>query len=236
MSAKNIRREESGAETAQRAEQSRRRARRTPDGVLKDADPLDIELSDAGDLRSVVMHLTARVDALTGELDQARRQVAELETAADEDTLMPVLNRRGFMRELDRAIAFVGRYETPAALVRVDVDDLDALKEAYGHRAGDAILRDVATRVKSNLRASDIVGRLGGSETGMILWAASQGDAARKAAALAKAIMAEPVCFGGLEIRIAVSVGAAELLREDSTETAMKRAGAAIVRVGKDAD
>jgi|GEM_PF-711323 len=201
---------------ATRPDATRGAARHAPPGVI---DPEAV----SDDVRSVVMYLTSRVDDLTGALDQARRRVAELETAADEDTLLPVLNRRGFVRELSRTIAFTSRYATDASVIVLDVSRLRRINEAFGHQAGDAVLKTVAMRLRRSLRASDVIGRLGGDELGAILWSASGEDAARKVAALVAAIAAEPVLFNGLRMDIAVSGGAVQLRPDDSTDTALKR-------------
>ncbi|WP_436639000.1 GGDEF domain-containing protein [Microbaculum sp. FT89] len=224
METKRTRRAKAAKDTVRRSESPRRQARRSPDGALKDIDATD--LSD--DVRSMVLQLATRVDALTGELDLARRRVAELETLADEDALLPVLNRGGFMRELKRAIAVVDRYATPAALICLNVDGLKAINDAYGHAAGDAVLREVVARVRSRLRASDIVGRLGGREFGAILWTASAEDVEQKADALAAAIAGTPISVVGHQVIVAVSAGATALAATDSAETALGRADEAM--------
>ncbi|MCT8971701.1 GGDEF domain-containing protein [Microbaculum marinisediminis] len=226
METKRSRRAMAAMDTVGWTESPRRQARRSPDGTLKDFAPTDL----SEDMRSMVSQLAARVDELTGALDLARRRVAELETMTDEDVQLPVLNRGGFMRELKRAISVVDRYAMPAALICLDVDGLKAINDAYGHAAGDAVLREVVARVRLRLRASDIVGRLGGREFGAILWSASAGDVAQKAETLAAAIAGAPISVAGHQMRVAVSAGATALAAADSAETALARADAAMDR------
>ena len=220
MDTKRSREEEHGREQAARAELRRRRARRSPDGALKDLDPADV----SEDVRSVVMQLTDRVDQLSGELDRAKRRTAELETLADEDVLLPVLNRRGFMRELGRTISFIERYQPLAALIHVHVVGLKAINESYGHEAGDAVLADVAARLKSTVRASDIIGRVAGDEFGIILWAATEREAMRKAGLLASQLAAQTVTDEGVHVSVRAIAGATAIHAEDTTKDILSRA------------
>jgi GGDEF domain-containing protein len=90
------------------------------------------------------------------------------------------LNRRGFERELARAISYVGRYGNPAVLMFSDLDGFKAVNDRHGHAAGDALLQAIARELTAHVRASDVVGRLGGDEFGLVMWnvEASHGRAA----------------------------------------------------------
>ena len=133
MTRKQIRRDGAGREAVRSAEAPRRRGRGTADLPVADTPGA----AGTDEVRSVVMHLARRVDELTGELDRARRRVAELETETDEDAVLPVLNRRGFLRELARTISFIDRYEVTVSLVRLDVAGMAAINDGFGHGAGD---------------------------------------------------------------------------------------------------
>jgi hypothetical protein len=86
----------------------------------------------------------ATIRSLRTKLTQALRRVAELEAAADTDFLLDIPNRRGFERELQRAIAYMKRYRASGALIVLDVDRLKPINDAFGHAAGDQVLKAVA--------------------------------------------------------------------------------------------
>ena len=121
-------------------------------------------------VRSVAMRLAAEVDRLQAELTAARVKVTELEARADVDPLLDILNRRGFERELRRSLAYVRRYGTAAALVYLDLDQFKPINDRYGHAAGDRVLKAVVETLQRSVRESDVVGRLGGDEFGVLLW------------------------------------------------------------------
>src|SRR5277367_5722226 len=73
-------------------------------------------------VRDAIMTLLSEVDGLRRELQQTRSRLEEVEVAADQDQLLPLLNRRAFVRELTRHINFATRYSTPASLVYFDLD------------------------------------------------------------------------------------------------------------------
>jgi diguanylate cyclase (GGDEF)-like protein len=114
--------------------------------------------------------LRADIRRLRADLAEAQKRIAELEARADVDPLLDILNRRGFERELSRAISHVGRYGTPAALMFIDLDGFKAVNDRHGHAAGDALLKAVAAELTAHVRASDVVGRLGGDEFGVLMW------------------------------------------------------------------
>ncbi len=151
----------------------------------------------AGD--PVTAPLLAEIERLQAELLQAKWTIAELEARADVDPLLDILNRRGFDRELARAVAYVRRYGTQAALVFIDLDGFKAVNDRHGHAAGDELLKTVARQLTGRVRASDVVARFGGDEFAVLLWNVSESQAAAKARELEEAIgsvLADEAGFG----------------------------------------
>src|ERR1700754_1333062 len=99
------------------------------------------------------------VRRLRSELAKALARIEELKASADTDFLLDILNRRGFERELTRAIAFINRYHASGALVVLDVDRLKPINDEFGHAAGDQVLKAIVAAVLREVRASDVVGR-----------------------------------------------------------------------------
>src|SRR5438128_496589 len=138
-----------------------------PDALLGLAELSPETLSP--ELRDAVTKLAGERDRLREELARARARIASLERLADEDSLTPVANRRAFVRQLRRMIALTHRYGVPAAIVYFDVNQMKEINDRHGHPAGDAALRHLAEVLRDNIRSSDIVGRLGGDEFGVLL-------------------------------------------------------------------
>jgi diguanylate cyclase (GGDEF)-like protein len=160
--------------------------------------------------------LLAEIERLKRELAIARARVGELEARADVDPLLDVLNRRGFERELKRALAHTKRYGTPAALMFVDLDNFKTVNDRHGHGTGDALLKAVTREITRHVRASDVVGRLGGDEFGVLLWRVDEAQAVTKARELEGLLARVSVMHGRVHVQVGASVGAA-LLRADIT-------------------
>ena len=140
--------------------------------------------------------------ALMAEVESMRR-----ERLADRDPLIPVANRRAFVRELTRTMAYSERYGHASSVVYIDLNDFKDINDTYGHTAGDEALKHVADILLKNVRESDVVGRLGGDEFGVIL-EKSDADAAReKAEALREAILASPMQWQDAQITVNVAFG-----------------------------
>jgi diguanylate cyclase (GGDEF)-like protein len=144
-------------------------------------------------------------------LAEARQHIAELEASANTDFLLDIPNRRGFERELARAVAYIKRYHAAAALIVLDVDRLKPINDTFGHAAGDNVLKAIVGVLTHQVRASDVVGRLGGDEFGLLLWNLSEIDAKAKAAALEQAIDGLNFDFGGESLTAGASAGVAVL-------------------------
>jgi diguanylate cyclase (GGDEF)-like protein len=179
-------------------------------------------------VREAIMTLMSEVDGLRRELQQTRSRLEEVEHAADQDQLLPLLNRRAFVRELTRHINFATRYSTPASLVYFDLDGFKSVNDTHGHTAGDAVLSHFADTLLAHVRDSDVVGRLGGDEFGIILSHADQAQAHGKAGALAATLKASPPLWRGKAIQVGFSYGAFELLGGDDADNAIARADEAM--------
>jgi diguanylate cyclase (GGDEF)-like protein len=161
--------------------------------------------------------LPARPDAalairrLRRQLAEALVKIEELEIHADTDFLLGVLNRRGFERELGRAMAYIRRYRATGALIVLDVDRLKPINDAFGHAAGDEVLKAVVGVLQRHVRSSDVVGRLGGDEFALLLWNLAEGDALAKASQLEAAIDGLSLSFKGRSVSAGASAGVAML-------------------------
>jgi diguanylate cyclase (GGDEF)-like protein len=148
---------------------------------------------------------------LRSQLAKARSRIDALEAAADQDFLLDIPNRRGFERELARAIAYIQRYHASGALIVLDVDRLKPINDGYGHAAGDQVLQAIVAVLLRQVRSSDVIGRLGGDEFALLLWNLSETDARAKAAALEDAIDALSFTFRGRSVSAGASAGVAIL-------------------------
>jgi len=145
------------------------------------------------------------------QLAQARARIEELEASADTDFLLDIPNRRGFERELNRAVAYIKRYHATAALIVLDVDRLKPINDAFGHAAGDQVLKAIVAVLLRHVRSSDVIGRLGGDEFALLLWNLSETDARAKAASLEQAVDRLSFVFRGRPVAAGASTGVAIL-------------------------
>jgi len=179
-------------------------------------------------VRDAVMNLMDEAESLRRDLEFTRARLDEMKEVADRDQLLPVLNRRAFVRELTRYISFAVRYGTPASLVYFDLDGFKQINDTFGHAAGDAVLEHFAQSLLGNVRDSDVVGRLGGDEFGIILTHATQLQAGAKATTLAQTLEDKPLSWQGRSIPIEFSFGTFELSASDSADIAIARADEAM--------
>lgn len=189
----------------------------------------EAELTD--NVRRALSALMAEVEALRRELVDARTRIGHLEKLADEDPLMPVVNRRAFVRELTRMLAYAERYGVPSSILYFDVNNMKQINDAHGHAAGDAALLAMAQVLLENVRASDVVGRLGGDEMGVLLVQADQEQADRKAVELAQLVEAHETPWSDATIRVSVACGAYAFSKGDSAGAIMTAADRAMYRV-----
>ena len=210
------------------------RAGRTPrDSASIMGIPAD-ELSP--NVQQAVMTLMAEVDRLKRDLDTSKERMRELEDMADQDPLVPVLNRRAFMRELERAMSYAKRYGGIASVVYLDLDDFKQINDVHGHAAGDAVLRAVVDLLLTNTRQSDVIGRIGGDEFAVILMQTPIDLATEKAKSLLSLMRGLEVAFEDRIVRPSASAGlssiddgedaAAVLAQADLAMYAQKAGGA----------
>jgi diguanylate cyclase (GGDEF)-like protein len=163
--------------------------------------------------RLSVAHHDARltIRRLKAQLAEAQALIGELRASADTDFLLDIRNRRGFERELNRSIAYIKRYRASGALIVLDVDRLKPINDAFGHAAGDQVLKAIVAVLLRQVRSSDVVGRLGGDEFALLLWNLSETDARAKAASLEQAIDQLTFVFRGRTVTAGASAGVAIL-------------------------
>jgi diguanylate cyclase (GGDEF)-like protein len=165
---------------------------------------------------------------LRTQLAQALERIAELEASADTDFLLDIPNRRGFEREFHRAIAYIKRYQASGALIVLDVDRLKPINDAFGHAAGDQVLKAIAAALLRQVRSSDVVGRLGGDEFAVLLWNLTETDARAKAASLEEAIDRLTFTFRGRTVTAGASAGVAILSPHTEAGRALEEADGAM--------
>ena len=165
---------------------------------------------------------------LKTQLARALARIEELQASADTDFLLDIPNRRGFERELHRAIAYIKRYHASGALIVLDVDRLKPINDAFGHAAGDAVLKAIVATLLTHVRSSDVIGRLGGDEFALLLWNLSETDAKAKAAALEETIDRLTFVFRGRTIAAGASAGVAILGPHAELSRALEAADSAM--------
>ena len=170
----------------------------------------------------------AELAELHGRIAELERRCTELDRLAHHDTLVPVPNRRGFLRQLEMTIARLKRYKDPAAVLFVDLDGLKILNDCFGHSAGDAALVHVAAHLTRGVRVSDTVGRLGGDEFAVLLDHACEDTAMETAERLIEAIAGDEFIIDDYDIPLSVTIGFTLIEVDDTPAAILARADAAM--------
>lgn len=181
-------------------------------------------------VRQALLSLLGEVEQLQRTLSDAQLKIGHLEKLVDEDPLIPVANRRAFLRELTRMIAFARRYGVAASIVYFDLDNMKHINDAHGHAAGDAALAQVARVLMENVRNTDVVGRLGGDEFGVLLVQADQARAENKAAELAATVAGRPLNWEGRTIPLTVAYGVQAFVGGEEADEVINAADRAMYR------
>ncbi len=198
------------------------------DTVQRDFDTAQVELLNG--LARQVMNLVA-LRAAKRELTDALATMTEL---ARTDALTGLLNRAAWHEEAGTLHRLVQRQAGALTLVMLDLDHFKRINDSHGHAAGDAVLREVGRLLRSELRTTDRVGRIGGEEFAIAMPFTTAQAAASRIERLRERIAAQPVAHGtqgGQRIAVTVSGGVAPWREGDRTlEAALRRADAALYR------
>lgn len=172
---------------------------------------------------------------LEREISRRHKLELELKEMAATDPLTGLYNRREyeilFRHEIERA----RRFDSPLSICIADLDHFKDVNDTYGHEAGDEVLRRAADLIRKNVRAMDIIGRLGGEEFIILLPETAGADAVVVGNRILEALASTDIDVGAAAVRITVTIGIAQLLPDDHDLNALiQRADAALYR-GKEA-
>jgi diguanylate cyclase (GGDEF)-like protein len=138
-----------------------------------------------------------------------RGQVEQIEKLALYDALTGLANRRLFRDRVEQALLSAKRANEAFALMLLDLDRFKEINDTLGHQTGDAVLEELAIRLRGVSRASDTVARLGGDEFALVLEGARDGTSALFVAERIRRALDEPFAIEGLTLQLETSIGIA---------------------------
>ncbi len=169
---------------------------------------------------------SVRMNTLQGSLQKLGAQERIQRELAQTDALTGLYSRARFFQVL--AEALVDSANKQLCLAVADLDFFKQVNDRFGHLAGDAVLHEVAARLRAGFRDFDLVARYGGEEFVIILDRTTSRQAVEICERVRQRISATPVAVSGLQIPITVSFGAARAAAGDSPETLFDRADRAL--------
>ena len=165
------------------------------------------------------------------DLSDRKRTEQQMEYQAYHDALTGLANRRLFQEHLTLALALAARKRRPVAVLFLDLDHFKVVNDSLGHTLGDALLREIATRLRSSVREGDVVARVGGDEFTIVLQELEKKEDAAAMAQRVLRIVAEPIDVDGQRLYVTTSIGIAVHPDDgEDAETLLKNADNAMYR------
>jgi two-component system, cell cycle response regulator len=130
------------------------------------------------------------------------------------DALTDIHNKRYFLEFLDRELARSARYDRPLSIIMIDIDRFRAINEDMGHLGGDFTLRELAARIKGNIRREELFARYGGEEFAVVLPETTVEGAVRLAERLVGVVNQASFQYEGKTFPVTISAGVASTLGE----------------------
>ncbi len=173
--------------------------------LLRDVPPDDGD----GETRQQVLLERALIYAahIERRLADQDQRIAYLQDLSRTDDLTGLLNRRGFMDQFSRELAFARRYGHEGLLLYCDLDSFKTVNDHHGHAAGDALLQLTSKTLAGAVRDCDVVGRLGGDEFAVVLVQTNWRDGLKRAQTIQWRLEQTTLEFDGQAIPLRVSIG-----------------------------
>jgi len=150
-------------------------------------------------------------------IKRLRQQTEKLAEMAHTDPLTGLANRRHLIEQLDREFTRARRYQRPLSLLYLDLDGFKAINDHFGHLFGDEILRNAAVSMRSVLRTTDLLARIGGDEFAVLLPETTIKGAMGVANKLRRALTAFSANLGTAVPILTFSAGVAQMRPEDES-------------------
>ncbi|MDH5465497.1 MAG: GGDEF domain-containing protein, partial [Thiovulaceae bacterium] len=170
---------------------------------------------------------TKRMDRFQEELIEKKNMMEKLATF---DALTGIMNRRLFLEMAEKYLSEAERLKKHFYFLMIDIDHFKKINDNYGHHVGDEVLRRFSLCVGSEMRKSDLFGRIGGEEFGVVILSDEEEDAVRTAERIREIVERNSCSIDKNIMKITTSVG---LVQERDNETLveiMKRADAVLYR------
>ncbi len=164
-------------------------------------------LHGAPDGMDLIRKMLGVVAVAEQQIAEQKRRIDYLESLAMTDELTGLVNRRGLEDFLHRTLAAAKRYDEQGVVAFIDLDDFKPINDRFGHAVGDKVLTEVASLLTENIRASDMVARVGGDEFILVLVRCALKDGQRHVESLGAAIEANRIIHGAHDIGVRASIG-----------------------------
>lgn len=163
-------------------------------------------------------------ERLKDEIKQHEKVKQQIKEMAHYDLLTGIANRRLLESMINQSIQRARREEGKIGFIIIDLDDFKPINDHYGHQAGDAILKNVASSLTRAVRASDMVARIGGDEFCIILHDKVEADAIPALLQKLSEAISQPIIFDGHEISVSASLGYSQLPDDGETMDSLMQA------------
>lgn len=161
-------------------------------------------------------HALSRLAAICSVCLENAVNRARLEIGGLTDPLTGLHNRRSLEQRLHGEVAKLRRHHEPLSCLFLDLDLFKQINDRFGHSGGDAVLQEVADRLRSTLRSGEVAARFGGDELAVLLPGTSPEDARKMAERIRSVVSSAPLDLGnGVSIPIGLSIGVGTLQYPD---------------------
>jgi diguanylate cyclase (GGDEF)-like protein/PAS domain S-box-containing protein len=172
-------------------------------------------------------------EGIVRDVTPFKKMEAELRRLATIDSLTGISNRRHFMEMARKEINRSLRHTHAFSLIMMDIDHFKKINDTHGHATGDRVLMECSRLCTTQLRESDIMGRLGGEEFAIALAECDAKGALIVADRIRKAISSHTVLIDGGAIHFTVSMGVSEFCPADNLDSLLERADSALYKAKK---
>jgi diguanylate cyclase (GGDEF)-like protein len=186
---------------------------------------LSVQLNDANSrLRGKIISADRQLQSTNNMLLQQSRELRKLneefKLLSITDSLTGLYNRRYYESMIEAEISISARHGIPNSILLIDVDHFKKINDVHGHHTGDLVLEEIARRMRSKIRLSDVLCRFGGEEFIVFCKNTDQGDAINIAEKLRLAVLERKFIIGHETLNVSISIGVATLPDFHSTDTA----------------